>query len=160
MPMRIVVESVGATQILVRNRARIARLKDLSTELDAAQKVFYGAEESWFDSKGNGTWPELAESTIRSKTAMGVSEPDRPLVAFGSLRSSVTSSSGPYSFVHRLSPYEIVIGANWDIGGWQIPTVLSEGDATHPARHIWPSHESEDAVRMRASIGELLLKGI
>lgn len=156
---RVVVETHGVTQALLRNRERIVHLEDLSLELEHAAGEVRHATQQWFDSQGEGSWPELAEATIAQKQALGVDSPETPLVRWGLLRDSLISPTGPYSFTLRGHDW-IGVGVDWAENGWQIAVVLSEGDATHPARHIWPPQESAESVRMRTSIGELLLRGI
>lgn len=166
--MPVEFQSTGATEIVLRNRARAAHLLDLTPELDQASDLVYEATREWFDSAGGGTWPQLAESTIAQKISQGAAEPERALYREGNLYESVTSPSGPYSFRHHPDGHSVAIGADWDQGGTQIPVVLSEGTdhagvgghTMIPARPIWPDEEGYEATRMRLAIGELFLKGI
>lgn len=168
MAGRVVIESVGVTEALVRNRMRMARLEDLGVELDAAANEFYAAEEVWYSSQGEGSWAPLAASTVDAKSRAGTPDPERALYAWGNLFQSVISSTGPYSVKQHIDPWSILIAADWDEGGWQIPVVLSEGTTTAgrghhthiPARPIWLDDASAEALQMIANIGELLLKGI
>ena len=144
--MRIEYVSEGATQILAANRRRIERLQDLRAPLMEATEVVYTGIREWYDSQGEGTWPPLAESTIARKASQGYSSPSRPLYAEGNLYESATSPSGPYSFRTPIGNHSVVLGVDWQKGGWQIPVVLSRGTTTAgrgnrtriPARRIYP----------------------
>jgi hypothetical protein len=164
----IIVTSSGATEILVGLDARIAKLTDMDSLLESATDIVYDATEQWFESAGEGTWPELAESTVTSKATQGYSDPGKPLYAAGNLFQSVTSPNGPYSFRVHSSTSSISIGADWEEGGYQIPVVLSEGtdsagpahNVRIPARPIWPQHGSGAYSDMMSNIAKLMLQGI
>ena len=164
----IEIASTGVTEALVRNNARIARLSNLEPELMAGTEAIYAATESWYDSQGDGSWPKLAPSTIASKVSQGYSDPERPLYAEGNLRESATSPNGPRSFRMLVGLQGVVIGVDWDRGGWQIPVVLSRGtdnagrdhNVRIPPRPIWPGHDSLEYGAMRAKITLLMMRGI
>jgi hypothetical protein len=162
----ITIESVGATEIVLRAKTRAARLTDLTPELEAGTELIYEATRQWYDSAGDGTWPQLAESTIQRKASQGFAEPERILYAEGNLYESATSPSGPYSFRTTTGQNDVLIGVDWNEDGWQIPVVHYYGTdnagASHnvhiPARPIWPAETSHEAEEMRLGIGELLLR--
>jgi hypothetical protein len=66
-------------------------LEDLAPELIAASDVIYEHTRQNFETRGDGGWPPLAESTVQRKTSQGYAEPDRPLYAEGNLFESATS---------------------------------------------------------------------
>lgn len=160
--------SEGATEIVQRMNARIARLHDMRPELIRAAEIVHEGTRQWYDSRGEGTWPELAESTIERKASAGYPEPERPLFAEGNLYESVTSLAGPYAFMVMPDDHTVVIGADWDEGGWQIPVVLSEGTenagAGHntriPPRPIWPTLGSLADTFLRTEIGTIFLAAL
>lgn len=162
--MPILIESVGATEILVRNEERIRRLTDLRPEMDAAVSIVRENTQSWYDSDGAGTWAPLAQSTIDRKTSTGYPDPERILYAEGNLYESVVSDAGPYSS-KVTSSHEAIITVDWEENGYQIPVVLSEGTNSAgrgnttviPARPIWPEDGSIDDTAIRAEIGALLI---
>lgn len=167
MATRFVVTSSGVTECLLRNRARMARLQDLRPEMEKASELIYEHTARWFDSRGEGTWPDLADSTVAGKVSQGYAEPERPLYAEGNLRESVTSPSGPYSSV--VYPHDgVVVSVDWDVGGWQIPVVLSEGTTTAgvghttviPPRPIWPVTGSQADLNLRKEVGDVIMKGV
>jgi hypothetical protein len=155
--MRVDITSIGATKILVGMTARMARLADLYPEMEQASELFYDETRAWYDSRGDGTWAPLAASTIAAKISQGRSDPGRPLYAEGNLRESATSASGPYSY-RIIDHRSVIMGVDWDVGGWQIPMILSYGDSRIPARPIWP--EGIHIERLQTEIGKLILKGI
>jgi hypothetical protein len=165
--MEIRLDTVGVTEALVRMDARIKRMSDPEPVLDAMSDRVYEATARWYDSDGAGTWPALAASTIARKTSRGSADPGRPLYDTGSLYQSATSPSGPYSFKMHPNPWEVVIGVDWALGGWQIPVVhfygtqtAGAGNATViPPRPIWPAHGSSDYAQMRVEMTELMMHG-
>lgn len=118
-----------------------SRLVDFEVPLLEAAKYIREETRSRYEARGFGEWPPLAESTVARKTSQGYPDPTRQLYAEGDLFESVTSANGPFSFT-ILEPTRIIIGADWSSGGWQIPTILSEGNIDAgghiPARPIWP----------------------
>src|ERR1700756_5745233 len=166
LPVRF--DSVGATEILVKNAAREARLLDMEPELMAATDLVYEATRQWYDSRGGGSWPPLAASTIARKAIQGYADPERPLYAEGNLYESATSPNGPHSFRLPVGLQGVVIGVDWAEGGWQIPVVHFYGtttagrnhDVTIPARPIWPRAASGEYAAMREAITALMLRGI
>lgn len=166
MAPHLVIESVGATEILVHNRERAARLVDVEPILIEGTKILYEQVRQWYDSEGNGSWPQLAEATVARKASQGLAEPEKPLFAEGNLYESVTSPSGPYSFRHP-APQGVIVGADWNEDGWQIPVVLSEGtdnsgrgNSTRiPPRPIWPAESSQEGQHIKEEIGLLLMRG-
>lgn len=133
---------VGVDEAMLVLRQRMARLADMTIPLAKATGVVYEATRQHYETND---WPPLAESTIARKASQGYAEPDRPLYAEGNLFESATSPSGPYSTVVHPTPHSVVLGIDWDVGGWQIPMVLSEGTQTAgrghstviPSRPIW-----------------------
>jgi hypothetical protein len=118
-----------------------SRLINFEVPLLEAAKFIREETRSRYEARGFGEWPPLAESTVARKTSQGYADPTRQLYADGDLFESVTSANGPFSFT-ILEPTRIIIGADWSSGGWQIPTILSEGNLDSgghiPARPIWP----------------------
>lgn len=159
-------ESTGATAIVLGLRRRVAEMDDMEVRLDAASDTVYETTRAWFDSRGEGKWPELAESTLRGKRRHRY--PEDPLVMTGALRDSATSPHGKYSF--RLHPGidDVVMGIDWERGGWQIPAVHFYGThtagrdhtTTIPPRPIWPSHDSALYMEMRLKLRDLMFHGI
>jgi hypothetical protein len=166
--LTIDVVSTGVTEALIRLNAKATRLSDLSPELEKATELVYSATRAWYDSDGGGRWPPLAASTIRSKQHRGSASPERPLYDTGKLYESATSPSGPYSFKMWTGLNAVVIGVDWERGGWQIPVVHFYGthtagrghSTTIPARPIWPDHDSMEYLTMRESLTELMLRGL
>ena len=125
------------------------RMADFREPLTLAAAYVREQTRQRYEARGFGEWPPLAESTVARKTSQGNPDPSRQLYAEGDLFESVTTAHGPFSFT-ILEPMRIVIGADWQVGSWQIPTVLSEGTDnagvghhTHiPARPIWPPGRS------------------
>lgn len=168
--MEIDIKSIGATAIRIGMDARIARLHDLGHALEHASDMFYAEVRTWYDSNGDGTWAPLADSTVASKTSQGAGDPARPLYLEGNLYESATSPSGPWSY--RIVEHDkVVMGIDWDEGGYQIPMILSHGageggmfpSGAHgpnwsiPARPIWPN--VAHLARVRDEIGHLILHG-
>lgn len=87
MPLRLEIAGVAET------RAKLAelvdRLDDLSGLWDAYAGVMIQTEEEWFASNGGGTWPPLADVTVREKIRMGV--PLDTLIRTGDLLESLTT---------------------------------------------------------------------
>jgi hypothetical protein len=155
--IRVEITSTGVTQALLRMDARIVRMSDHSNELEAATEIVYEATRQWYDGDGGGEWPQLAESTVNRKASQGYSDPERPLYASGNLYESATSSTGPLSFKMHPGPDSILIGVEWQNGGWQIPVLLSDGTSRMPARPIWPGHASTEYSEMRRKLTDLMM---
>lgn len=77
------VARVQATLIGVGHRGANAR-----PALEQTADVLMRREEQWWDSGGEGTWPPLADETLRQKAALG--QPAELMVATGKLRASLT----------------------------------------------------------------------
>jgi hypothetical protein len=135
------ITSSGVTQAIASLDLHLAHLTDLSHRLEEASDVVYEETRHRFDTEGDGDWPQLAESTIAKKEAQGYGEPARILYAEGNLYESATSPAGPYSLrmhIRTTGKQSIVMLVDFENGGWQIPTVLAEGNDRLPARPIWP----------------------
>jgi hypothetical protein len=168
--MPIDITSEGLTEAVVKVNALAARLEDLRPEMDMAIDELYSATREWMDSEGEGSWSSLAPSTVKSKMTRGLSDPSKPLYAYGDLFESATSPDGPYSYRHDV-PGGAVIGVDWAVGQWQIPYVLAYGagaggkspqgahpaDWHIPARPIWPQGTIIESLR--AKIALVILRG-
>lgn len=117
------------------------RLTDFRVPLAAAAGFVREKTRQRFEARGFGEWPALAESTVARKVSSGYADPTRQLYATGDLFESVTSAHGPYSFT-TLNDTWIAFGVDWQVGGWQIPVILSEGNDRIPARPIYPRDRS------------------
>jgi hypothetical protein len=128
---------------LDRPRAQVemiaSQLTDFRLPLTTAAAYVREQTRQRFEARGFGEWPPLAESTVARKKSKGAPDPPRQLYEFGDLYESVSSAHGPYSFT-VLEPTFVLIGVDWQRGGWQIPVLLSEGTPRMPARPIWPPH--------------------
>lgn len=156
----------GFSQADIRLSERIAALQDMRPEMELAAGILYEQTRQHFDSQGGGLWPPLAPATVRRKTNAGFGDPERALFEHGDLYESVTSPTGPYSYMVFPTNHSVVVGVDWEEGGWQIPMVLSQGAGMGggfpgrgnwvlPARPIWPN-----VVEMTAEIGLILLARI
>jgi hypothetical protein len=104
-----------------------SRLTNFEPALVKAAEYIREQTRQRFEMRGMGEWPPLAESTVERKVSQGAPYPEAPLRGMtGNLYESVTSAHGPYSYT-VLEPTFIVIGVDWNVGGWQIGAVLSEG---------------------------------
>lgn len=161
----------------------IRRIGTRDTLMIKAAEYIYAATEEWFDSAGEGTWPKLSEVTVARKIQSANPQPSTPLVAEGNLRASVTSGTGPYSFILPIED-GIIFGVNWSVRGYQIADVLSRGTQRRalprfgrggaaqtarlaaltpggiPARPIWPPPHSASGMWVMHRIGQLFLKGV
>jgi hypothetical protein len=162
----IKVTSMGFTQIQLGLDRRIAALRDMRPQLEAAAEVVYAATRERFDSRGNGQWAPLADSTVARKTAGGAVQPDRVLFEMGDLYESATSPTGPYSSMVLPTDHAVVLAINWEEDGYQIPQVLSQGAGDGgafpgrgkwhiPPRPIWPPPEE-----LVVEIGEILMTAL
>lgn len=166
--MRVVIESTGATEIQARLLMREHRMHDLRHGMQEAANVVYEQTRQWMESYGEGTWPELAESTIISKEAQGAMDPSRPLYFEGNLFESATSSAGPYSYLVFPDDHSVALGVDWDVDGWQIPVVLHggtdsagpAGDTVIPPRPIWPAHSSQAYQELRRQVRRALREAV
>jgi hypothetical protein len=151
--------SSGATQMVAALELHAIHMEHMSARLEKASDLIYEETAHRFDTEADGQWPPLTESTIAKKESQGYGEPAKPLFAEGNLYESATSPNGPYSLrlhVNSTTEQKIVILVDWANNGWQIPTVLAEGnDPPLAARPIWPPAEE-----MRDRVGEILLAGL
>lgn len=80
-----------------------AALLDLEPLWEMVKPIAGQVEEEQFDSKGEGAWPALADSTVREKQQQGW--PEDPLVRTGDLKASlvnpgVAADTGPRHMVY------------------------------------------------------------
>lgn len=109
----------------------VRALGDWRLVMQEAAQVFYEGVEERFESRGGGTWPSLAASTLSGKRRLGYAYPDWPLVATGDLMASATGAGGPYQ-VLRVSEFGLEIGLDWE------PWIYhQEGTDQMPARPIF-----------------------
>jgi hypothetical protein len=139
--LRVQMKSARTTGAQRRVEMIASQLTDFRVPLAAAADYVREQTRQRFEARGFGEWPPLAESTVARKASQGYADPTRQLYASGNLFESVTSAHGPYSFTELTSTF-VVIGVDWQVNGWQIPVVLSEGAGNIPARPIWPKERA------------------
>lgn len=152
-------ESTGHSQAIALLEHHALVVEDMSARLDEASDYVYEATRHRFDTEGEGEWPELTEATVAKKVSQGYSEPERILYAEGNLYESATSPNGPYSQrFHHDTPgrQSVIMLVDWDLDGWQIPSVLAEGSPRGlPPRPIWPWPE-----QVVDEVGAILRRGL
>jgi hypothetical protein len=153
------ITSSGASQALANLELYALSAESVHKRLERASDYIYEMTRQRFEEQGDGEWPELAESTVAKKESQGYSDPSRILFAEGNLFESATSPNGPYSlrvFIDEPGHHTVSMIVDWDSDGWQIATVLAEGnDRGLPARPIWPP-----ADRVQSDVGRILLGGL
>jgi phage gpG-like protein len=83
----ISVEGAAAAQQMMRGLAE--RAANTEPAMSSVADEMLAGQADWWASQGHGSWPPLAESTLRIKASRG--QPATMLVATGALRASLTS---------------------------------------------------------------------
>jgi hypothetical protein len=153
------ITSSGASQALAALELHAVAAESVHARLEAASDYIYEQTRQRFDEEGEGEWPQLSEATVAKKESQGYSDPARILYAEGNLFESATSPLGPYSariFLSEPGHSSVSMIVDWESdGGWQLASVLAEGNDRLPARPIWPP-----ADRVQDDVAHILLGGI
>lgn len=151
--------SSGGSQAIAALAHHAAAAEDMSARLLEASDHIYEATRHRFDTEGEGEWPPLQEATVAKKESQGYSDPPRILYAEGNLYESATSPNGPYSQRIQIDApghREIIMLVDWDSDGWQIASVLAEGNARGlPPRPIWPWPD-----QVQDEVAAILMRGL
>lgn len=160
---RITYEVRGGDRIVVGIKQRVEHLASMSVLMQKAAGFVYAGTEEWFNSEGEGSWPQLADTTIAKKSSQGSMEPSRPLFDSGNLYESVISPHGPYSYMVPMFD-GVVLGITWQTPATALARGTTRSGAGHntviPARPIWPPADSAIGMALMYKIGQLILKGI
>lgn len=127
--MQIEYQTYGVSQLLAKFNRLEAQVKDWREAWAEIADDFYKVEQGQFSTqggRGGHAWAPLNPAYAKYKNAR---YPGRPiLVRTGSLRDSLTGSSGPSS-VNEQNPLEMRIGSNSKIGSYHF-----HGTRKMPAR--------------------------
>lgn len=108
--LQIVIEP--PIQFIERQSAELAlALADLMPLWERLIPIMGDIEREVFSTRGHGSWPPLAESTIAQKSKHGY--PLDPLVRTGALKNELTSGSA-----HHITPDSMVYGTDLDYAHW------------------------------------------
>jgi phage gpG-like protein len=88
MATEIVIHVDGITDLVGSLEALATRVEDLSPAWQEIRERFVTYEENWFESQGNGNWPQLSKDYAEWKHKHFPGEPI--LVRTGRLRETVT----------------------------------------------------------------------
>lgn len=124
-----------------------AHLMDAEHAGPAILREFGRQQLEWFESRGGGTWPPLAPSTLRQKLRRGF--PPDPMVRTGRLRDAVSDplGRGAGDTMIRMAPglIEMVV---------RLPYAHLHPAGTH--RHI--ADDTEETAREMAAVIEQYLE--
>src|SRR4051812_28252858 len=115
-PVEFILKQTGAFQ---------AALLDLEILWDLFKPIMGEIEEQQFDSRGEGAWPALSESTLSQKSEGGW--PADPLVRSGDLKASLTDPGR----AAQTSPTEMSYGTDVPYAGYH-----QDGTSKMPQRQV------------------------
>ena len=84
------IHAEGVTQAVTDLNALGERASDVRRVSEKVRSVYRRSEEQMFSTRGRGTWPRLAEATLRIKSQQGY--PPDILVRTGALRRALTAA--------------------------------------------------------------------
>lgn len=146
-------------RIVMGMTQKIARIKGLEAVMPEIAGMIYESNRAWMDSKGEGTWPKLAQVTVEKKASQGMMEPSRPMFAEGNLYESVVSPSGPYSYYIPMFD-GVVIGVSWTAAKALATGTSTSGVGHHtriPARPIFPPPTTTAGAALKMQIARFIL---
>lgn len=121
----IKVEVLGLPEFNLALGKLATRLADFKPVFAAIAPEFYAAEARQFESEGQGSWPALAESTVKQKAAAGYGS--KPILQrTGKLYESLTVQGAPFN-VTDIGETEATFGTNvpyailHQLGGGKLP---------------------------------------
>lgn len=154
----LTITTSGVSQAIAAMSVRAGDDAHMHDRLERASDYVYEMTRQRMDEQGEGEWPPLADATVAKKASQGYSDPARILFADGNLFDSATSPNGPYSnrlFIDEPGHHEVAMIVDWDSDGWQLGSVLAEGnDRGLPPRPIWPREG-----QVLDEVGKILLEG-
>ena len=124
----VTVKFVPPLSFLARQAGAFGReLRDLRPLWDRFEPVMAEMEQRQFDTRGDGAWPPLAESTLRQKSMRGW--PADPLVRTGALKDSLTDPGRAFT----KGPMNAEYGTNIPYAHYH-----QDGTSKMPARQVIP----------------------